>query len=103
MVGRLSMEQAREIRARRELAQELGAWSYARTHRKRDDIYAITCLDDVQKFERAIVSGKPFETESKRNIDDANDASDPGSDSTSAREPPKVVCVHIVPTPTYSD
>jgi hypothetical protein len=57
----------------------------------------------VQKFERAIVSGKPFETESKRNIDDANDASDPGSDSTSAREPPKVVCVHIVPTPTYSD
>jgi len=75
MVGRLSMEQAREIRARRELAQE---------------------LDDVQKFEKAIVSGKPFKTESprrgvpKRNADDANDASDPGSDSTSAPEPPKV-------------
>ncbi|KAH9983657.1 hypothetical protein BJV77DRAFT_1072714 [Russula vinacea] len=51
MVGRLSMEQAREIRAQRELAQE---------------------LDDVQKFERAIVS-------------------DPGSESASAdHEPPKM-------------
>ncbi|KAI0246896.1 hypothetical protein BJV78DRAFT_1285976 [Lactifluus subvellereus] len=75
MVGRMSMEQAREIRARRELAQE---------------------LDDVQKFERAIVSGKPFKTEGVRrgvpkgDTDDANDASDSGSDSTSAREPPKV-------------
>lgn len=28
MTGRLSMEQAREVRAQRELAQELGAWSY---------------------------------------------------------------------------
>lgn len=26
MVGRMSMEQAREIRAQRELAQELGTW-----------------------------------------------------------------------------
>ncbi|KAH9986655.1 hypothetical protein BJV74DRAFT_885881 [Russula compacta] len=78
MAGRLSMEQAREIRAQRELAQE---------------------LDDVQKFERAIVSGTPFQTESTRrrvvkgdgtNADDANDGSDPGSESTSDHEPPKV-------------
>jgi len=79
MVGRPSMEQAREIRAQRELAQE---------------------LDDVQQFERAIASGKPFKTEStsrrlaKRrgsNADNANDSSDPGSESESVdHEPPKV-------------
>lgn len=77
MVGRLSLEQAREIRAQRELAQE---------------------LDDVQKFERAIVSGKPFKTErsSRRvvksgdNADDANDGSDSGSEDASDHEPPKV-------------
>ncbi|KAH9968415.1 hypothetical protein BGW80DRAFT_1338390, partial [Lactifluus volemus] len=78
MVGRLSLDQAREIRARRELAQE---------------------LDDVQKFERAIVSGKPFKTESPRkrvpkgDIDeasDANDTSGSSSASESDREPPKV-------------
>jgi len=79
MVGRPSMEQAREIRAQRELAQE---------------------LDDVQKFERAIVSGKPFKTENttrrlaKRGdskADNANDISGPGSESESVdREPPKM-------------
>jgi len=77
MVGRLSLEQAREIRAQRELAQE---------------------LDDVQKFERAIVSGKPFKTErsSRRvaktsgdNADDADDGSDSGSEDASDHEPPK--------------
>ena len=57
--------------------------------------------DDVQKFERAIVSGKPFKTEStgsrfaKRrgsNADNANDSSGPGSESESADpEPPKIV------------
>ena len=57
--------------------------------------------DDVQKFERAIVSGKPFQTEStssrfaKRrgsNADNANDSSGPGSESDSADpEPPKIV------------
>ncbi|KAI9456107.1 hypothetical protein F5148DRAFT_1324351 [Russula earlei] len=77
MVGRLSLEQAREIRARRELAQE---------------------LDDVQKFERAIVSGKPFKTESAsrrvaksgNNADDAYDSSDSGSKITSDHERPQV-------------
>jgi len=78
MVGRMSMEQAREIRAQRELAQE---------------------LDDVQKFERAIVSGKPFKTESPRrrvakrdgdSAEDPNNDSDSGSESVSEREPPKV-------------
>jgi len=79
MVGRLSMEQAREIRAQRELAQE---------------------LDDVQNFERAITSGKPFKTEgtSRRldkrrgsNADNADDSSGPGSESESADpEPPKI-------------
>ncbi|KAI0281149.1 hypothetical protein BGY98DRAFT_1095093 [Russula aff. rugulosa BPL654] len=79
MVGRLSMEQAREIRAQRELAQE---------------------LDDVQKFERAIVSGKPFKTESTsrrlakssgNNADDDNDISGSGSESEFAdHEPPKI-------------
>jgi len=77
MVGRLSMEQARDIRAQRELAQE---------------------LDDVQKFERAIVSGKPFKTEStsrraaKRsscNVDDASDGSNSESQSVSDHEPPR--------------
>lgn len=79
MVGRPSIEQAREIRAQRELAQE---------------------LDDVQNFERAIVSGKPFKTESTSrrlarrkgsNADNANDSSGPGSESESAdHEPPKM-------------
>jgi len=77
MAGRLSLEQAREIRAQRELAQE---------------------LDDVQKFERAIVSGKPFETErSSRRVvkrgggdaDDADDGSDPGSEDAPDHEPAK--------------
>jgi len=61
-----------------------------------------TCYlsDDVQKFERAIVSGKPFKTEStssriaKRrgsNADKTNDSSSPGSESESAdHEPPKM-------------
>jgi hypothetical protein len=57
--------------------------------------------DDVQKFERAIVSGKPFRTDnaSRRlaksngnNADNANDSSGPGSESESSdREPPKMV------------
>ena len=56
--------------------------------------------DDVQKFERAIVSGKPFKTESPRRrvakkngdtAEDPNDSSDSGSESASEREPPKVV------------
>ncbi|KAI0296559.1 hypothetical protein B0F90DRAFT_1811298 [Multifurca ochricompacta] len=77
MVGRLSMEQAGKIRARRELAQE---------------------LDDVQTFERAVVSGKPLKAEGrgrrmlKKGADTTNDAdigSDSGSESESDRQPPK--------------
>jgi hypothetical protein len=61
-------------------------------------------LDDVQKFERAIVSGKPFKTESARrrvvkkndeSAEDPNDSSDSGHDSTSEREPPKVVSCNL--------
>lgn len=68
--------------------------------------------DDVQKFEKAIVSGKPFQTESTRrrvvkgnstNADDANDDSDPGSESTSDHEPPKVVSNNSVLTSSHSD
>jgi hypothetical protein len=65
----------------------------------------------VQKFERAIVSGKPFKTESprkrgsKRDIDDASDAND-SSDSSSAsesdREPPKVVSISFVLTEPHA-
>ena len=57
-------------------------------------------LDDVQQFERAIVSGKPFKTESpKRRVgkgnddsaEDSNNGSDPESETASDREPPQVV------------
>jgi hypothetical protein len=64
--------------------------------------------DDVQKFERAIVSGKPFKTDntnrrlakSSSNVDNANESSGPGSESESAgHEPPKVVsCKSILVT-----
>jgi hypothetical protein len=110
MVGRLSMEQAREIRAQRELAQELGTWSgslpgYTRLF----DTFKPP--DDVQKFERAIVTGKPFKTETtgrrlaKRrgssNADNANDSSGPGSESESAdREPPKMVSCNSILIPS---
>jgi len=65
--------------------------------RTQSDIFGY--IDDVQKFERAIVSGKPFKTErsSRRvvksgdNADDANDGSDPGSEEASDHEPPKAV------------
>ena len=67
-------------------------------------------LDDVQKFERAIVSGKPFKTEntSRRlakksggDADNANDSSDPGSESASAdHEPPKMVSCNLVLSPS---
>jgi hypothetical protein len=62
--------------------------------------------DDVQKFERAIVSGKPFKTENttrrlaKRGdskADNANDISGPGSESESVdREPPKMVSYNSI-------
>jgi len=61
--------------------------------------------DDVQKFERAIVSGKPFKTESPRrrvakknddSAEDPNDSSDSGRDSASEREPPKVVSCNLL-------
>ena len=61
--------------------------------------------DDVQKFERAIVSGKPFKTESPRRrvarkngdtAEDPNDSSDSGSESVSEREPPKVVSCNLL-------
>ena len=65
--------------------------------------------DDVQQFERAIVSGKPFKSEStsrrlaKRrgsNADNANDSSGPGSESESVdHEPPKVVCCNSILVP----
>jgi hypothetical protein len=103
------MEHAREIRARRELAQELGTWSYVGTLGRCHDIDSVTWSDDVQKFEKAIVSGKPFKTESvrrrvpKTNMDDANETSDPGSSSSSDPELPKVVSVNMTPTPPYAD
>lgn len=61
--------------------------------------------DDVQKFERAIVSGKPFKTESARrrvaknndnSAEDPNDSSDSGHDSASERGPPKVVSCNLL-------
>jgi hypothetical protein len=105
MVGRPSMEQAREIRAQRELAQELGTWlgsllGYTRL------FGAFNLPDDVQKFERAIVSGQPFKTESTNrrlaksrgsNVDNTNDSSGPGSESESAdHEPPKMVSCNSI-------
>jgi hypothetical protein len=106
MVGRLSMEQAREIRAQRELAQELGACLDPRPPRGHKVIDTLCFPDDVQKFERAIVSGKPFKTgntsrrlakRSGSNADDANDSSDSGSESASVdHEPPKMVSCNLV-------
>ena len=62
--------------------------------------------DDVQKFERAIVSGKPFKTGgtsgrlAKRrgsNADNANDSAGPGSESEFAdHEPPKMVSYNSI-------
>jgi hypothetical protein len=105
MVGRMSMEQAREIRAQRELAQELGTCSFGELTRERKVVEILGYLDDVQKFERAIVSGKPFKTESPRrrvakrdgdSAEDPNNDSDSGSESVSEREPPKVVSCNLV-------
>ena len=69
-------------------------------------INAFNLPDDVQKFERAIVTGKPFKTESTsrrlaksrgNNADNANDSSGPGSESESADpEPPKMVSCHSI-------
>ncbi len=87
MVGRMSMEQAREIRAQRELAQELGACSFGELTRERKVVEILGYLDDVQKFERAIVSGKPFKTESPRRRVAKRDGE---------REPPKVVSCNLV-------
>lgn len=67
--------------------------------------------DDVQKFERAIVSGKPFKTENttrrlakrgaSNNADNANDSSGPGSESESADlEPPKMVSCNSILVPS---
>jgi len=101
----MSMEQAREIRAQRELAQELGACSFGELTRERKVVEILGYLDDVQKFERAIVSGKPFKTESPRrrvakrdgdSAEDPNNDSDSGSESVSEREPPKVVSCNLV-------
>ncbi|KAI0259421.1 hypothetical protein BC834DRAFT_846777 [Gloeopeniophorella convolvens] len=73
MVGRPSMEQARAIREKREMAQE---------------------LDDVQKFSRAIVAGRPFAAEAEaggrstrrkikgKGADDARGNEDAGSDAS---------------------
>ena len=112
MVGRPSMEQAREIRAQRELAQELGTWlgslsGYTRL------FGAFNLPDDVQQFERAIVSGQPFKTESPNrrlaksrgsNVDNANDGSGPGSESESAdHEPPKMVSCNSIHVLSISD
>src|SRR5882757_10639512 len=56
-------------------------------------IDAFDLPDDVQKFEEAVVSGKPFKTESTSrrlaksrgsNADNADDSSGPGSESESA-------------------
>ena len=66
--------------------------------------------DDVQKFERAIVSGKPFKTDSPSrgiaksrgsNADNANDSSDPGSESEFAdHEPLKMVSCNSILVPS---
>lgn len=112
MVGRLSMEQAREIRAQRELAQELGAWlDLLSRGLKVDDISR--SLDDVQKFERAVVSGKPFKTENTNrrltksgggNVDTTNDSSGSESEEVSAdREAPKTVSLQLAPRSINSD
>jgi hypothetical protein len=111
-VGRLSMEQAREIRAQRELAQELGACSLPSTPRGHRIIDLSRFPDDVQKFERAVVTGKPFRTgnTSRRlsksgsgNADNANanananDSSGSESEDASAdHEPPKVVSRNLI-------
>ncbi len=54
--------------------------------------------DDVQRFERAVVSGKPFKSEStnrrlsKTGSNADNDSSEPGSESEfTDHEPPKMV------------
>lgn len=58
MEGRLSMEKAKEIKEKRELAKELGTPSCPlHLH-----FLVLTCslVEDVQNFEAAVVSGKPF-------------------------------------------
>ena len=79
----------------------------SRVHKVTDIFYL---PDDVQNFERAIVSGKPFKTESssrrlaKRrgsNADNANDSSGPGSESESVDyEPPKMVSCNSILVPS---
>ena len=109
MVGRLSMEQAREIRAQRELAQELGAWlDLPARELKVIDISRF--LDDVQKFERAVVSGKPFKSKNTNrrleksdggNADTTNDSSGSESEDASAdREAPKIVSCNLLLGPS---
>ena len=71
---------------------------------------AFNLPDDVQKFEQAVVSGKPFKTEStsrrlaksrSNNTDNADDSSGPGSESESADpEPPKMVSCNSVLVPS---
>jgi hypothetical protein len=66
--------------------------------------------DDVQKFEEAIVSGKPFKTESTsrrlgksrgNNADNANDSCGSGSESESVdHEPPKMVSCSSILVPS---
>lgn len=73
-------------------------------------IDAFNLPDDVQKFERAIVTGKPFKTEntsrrlaksSGNNADNANDSSGPGTESESAdHEPPKMVSCNSILDPS---
>lgn len=73
-------------------------------------IDAFNFSDDVQKFEKAIVSGKPFKTESTsrrlakssgNNADDDNDSSGSGSESEFAdHEPPKIVSCNSILVPS---
>ena len=66
MAGHIGVEQGRGIPAQRKLAQELGACSFGELTRERKVVATLGQLDDVQKFERVIVSGKSFKTESPR-------------------------------------
>ena len=55
MKGRLSLEQARSIRSKRELAQELRSFYHLFPFRV--SFIVVRVIEDVQEFEKSVVSG----------------------------------------------
>ncbi len=92
--NKMSISQAENIRNRRELADELGNVTYPFPREDRENANELLLApDDVQRFGKAIVSGKPFQSKSptKKGGEEDDDDSDEESGSYSDREQPVVV------------